>query len=175
MNDSPLQDKLAALRLAFDRAFAVAPVTSRAPTEDFLAIRVGPDPYAVLLAEVSGLYADRKVTILPSAIPELVGITGVRGAVVPVYDLRALFGYPLGEPSRWLMVAAGRTVGFAFDGFDGHLRFPKAERSSEEPGRAGPYTRGVLTTGDVSRPVLNVGSMLEAIQRRAQAARTQEE
>lgn len=174
--DSPLAERAAELRRAFDRAFAEAPAHVSTRVEDFLAIRVGPDPYAVRLAEISGLYADRRVTSLPSAVSELLGITGVRGAIVPVYDLRVLLGYPAGEESRWLLVAAEKAVGLAFDTFDGHLRIPKATSAPEQPAQdTRPFIRGVLTMGHVSRPVVNVASLLEAIKRRARATPIQEE
>jgi len=44
------------------------------------------------MAEVSGLFADKKVTRLPSPVSELSGIAGLRGAVLPVYDLAMLLG-----------------------------------------------------------------------------------
>jgi purine-binding chemotaxis protein CheW len=169
--DSPLEEKAAELRRVFDRAFAEPPATSQIPFEDFLAIRVGPDAYAVRLAEISGLHADRKVTFLPSAVSELLGITGVRSAIVPVYDLRALFGYPPAGGSRWLLVAAEASVALAFDAFDGHLRLPKVASMPGDPGQsAAPFTCGVLTTGHLSRPLVDISSVLEAIRRRAQAA-----
>jgi len=35
------------------------------------------------------------------SVPELLGIMGFRGAMVPVYDLRALCGYAAGAAPRW--------------------------------------------------------------------------
>lgn len=172
---SSLGEKAAELRRAFDRVFAQAPAPASTAVEDFLAIRVGPDGYAVRLAEISGLYADRRVTSLPSAVGELLGITGVRGTIVPVYDLRVLFGYRAQEESRWLIVAAEKAVGLAFDAFDGHLRIPKATAATEQPAEdRRPFIQGVVAMGNVFRPVVHVSSLLEAIKGRAQAAPIQE-
>ena len=85
-------DRVTELRDAFDRSFAQAPSTEAAAVENLLAIRVGAHPYALRMAEVSGLFADKKVTRLPSPVSELSGIAGLRGAVLPVYDLAMLLG-----------------------------------------------------------------------------------
>src|SRR4051812_7736160 len=82
------------LKRAFDGSFAAAPQRRDADTEDFLAIRLGCDPYALRLREIGGLFADRRISALPSGIVELLGIAGFRGTILPVYDLRMLLGYP---------------------------------------------------------------------------------
>ncbi len=160
--------RAAELRWAFDRSFAEAPAEG-APVEDFLGIRIGPDPFAVRLAEIAGLFADRTATSLPSSITELLGIAGFRGSIVAVYDLRALLGYPVSEKPRWLIVAAEMPVGLAFDAFDGHLRIPrKGGASAELTDNARPYIREVLSLGNVIRPVMRVATILEAVRRRAE-------
>lgn len=172
----PLGEKAADLRRAFDRSFAEAPAAEQASFEDFLAIRVGPDPYAVSLAEISGLYADRTVTRLPSPVSELLGITGFRGAIIAVYDLRALLGYSTGEAPSWLMVADETPIGLAFDAFEGHLRFPRETGVHAGPAEhTRPYICGVLSTGDAIRPVVHVAPILEAIKRLAQTVAPQQE
>ncbi len=174
--ERPLEEKAAELKRAFDRSFAEAPATERPSLEDFLAIRVGPDPYAVPLAAISGLYADRTVTRLPSPVTESLGIAGFRGSIVAVYDLRVILGYPTGETPRWLMVAAETPVGLAFDGFEAYLRFPlRAKAQAGRVEQSHPYLQGVLRTADAVRPVVQLGPILEALKRRVQAAARQEQ
>ena len=91
-SDTREADRVTELRDAFDRSFAQAPSTEAAAVENLLAIRVGAHPYALRMAEVSGLFADKKVTRLPSPVPEFSGIAGFRGVVLPVYDLAMLLG-----------------------------------------------------------------------------------
>ena len=162
----PVPDKAAALRRAFDRSFAEAPHTETAQLEDFLAIRLGLDPHVIRLVEIASLLPLRRVTPLPSAVPELLGITGSGDAIVPVYDLRALLGYPTGDPPRWMVIAAAMPVALAFDAFDGHLRHPREIRvdpAGAEPSRQ----QEVLRTQGLVRPVVPVASILANIKSRA--------
>jgi len=171
-----LGEKAAEFRKAFDRSFANAPYTDQELLEDFLAIRVGSDPYAVHISEVAGLYADKTLIPLPSPVHGLIGITGVRGAILPVYDLRALCGCPAGAKPRWLMIAAKAFVGLAFDALEGHLRVAQTSSASAETAKdTPPYVRGVLRAGDVVRPVVQVATFLEEIKQRAKAEAIQED
>ncbi len=110
------------MRLAFDRSFAAAPDAASAATEDILSIRMGEARCALRIAEIRGVFADKKVTRIPGRSPALLGIAGFRGTIVPVYALSALLGYPPGETMRWVAVAAAAPVAVAFEEFAGHLR-----------------------------------------------------
>ena len=59
--EARMHERADELRRAFDRSFAVAPIDEQttAAAENLLAIRVGPHPYVLRLAEVSGLFADK--------------------------------------------------------------------------------------------------------------------
>jgi purine-binding chemotaxis protein CheW len=83
-------ERAAAMRLAFDRSFAEPLRPATEAVENLLAIRIGTQAYALRLAEVAGLFADRKVTPVPGGDAALVGIAGFRGAIVPVYGLHTL-------------------------------------------------------------------------------------
>lgn len=172
--DLRFTDRASALRLDFDRSFAEPPPAPAPPLEDFLAIRVGTDPYAVRLAEVARLLVDGAVTRLPTPAPELLGITSFRGAIVPVYDLRALLGYPVAETPRWLAIAAQVPVALAFDAFDAHLRLSReasAPSAGGEPARE--HLRGVLRADDRVCPIVDVRSILEAIKKRTSSDKPQ--
>src|SRR5215218_10100104 len=87
-------NRAAELREAFDRSFAQLATSEADVVESLLGIRIGTDPYGLRLGELSGLFADKKITRLPSPVSELLGIAGFRGAVLPVYDLGMLLGCP---------------------------------------------------------------------------------
>lgn len=161
-------DRVTGLREAFDRSFAQAPSREVAAVENLLAIRVGADPYVLRMTEVSGLFADKKVTRLPSPVSELSGIAGFRGAVLPVYDLAMLLGYPRAISPRWLVVIAVTPVALAFDSFDGYLKVRDAaivpEARPEERER---HVREVVQTVDLVRPLISLASVLEWIRSRA--------
>jgi chemotaxis signal transduction protein len=159
-------DRVTDLREAFDRSFTRAPSTEAAVGQNLLAIRIGADPYALRLVDVSGLFADKKVTWLPSPVSELLGIAGFRGTVLPVYDLGMLLGHPRAAASRWLVVTAVTPVGLAFEGFDGYLNGRADAMLPDARAEAGErYVREVLQA-EVARPVLHLPSVLETIRNR---------
>lgn len=117
------------LRAEFDLAFAEPAARNDAELVDLLAIRVGTGAYAARLAEVSGVYAQKKIVALPARVPELLGVVGLREGIVPVYSLRSLLGYAREEqPSRWILVAGkAEPVALCFDALEGYVRVPKSE------------------------------------------------
>jgi chemotaxis signal transduction protein len=147
VSDAP-SSRAAELRDAFDRSFTQAPSPEAGAVENLLAIRLGANPYALRLSDVSGLFADKNTTWLPSPVPELLGMAGIRGTVLPVYDLGMLLGCPRAAAPRWLVVAAGAPVALAFEAFDGYMSV-----------RAGGIEQQVQT-------VIDLHSILEQIRNR---------
>jgi chemotaxis signal transduction protein len=108
------------LREAFDRGFAEAPAVVSGAGYELLRIELAGEPYVVPLADVTSLHVDLRIVPVPATAPTLLGVIALRGAILAVYDLRALLGLATARSARWIVVANG--VGFAFDGFAGHLR-----------------------------------------------------
>jgi chemotaxis signal transduction protein len=163
---SGLAGRVEALRRAFDRSFADAPRLDADARCDLLAIRVAGDPYALRLAEVAGLFADRVVTPLPTPVPELLGIAGFRAALVPVYDLRALLAYPGTDIPRWVVTTTGEAaVALAFDQFETHVRVTEGAFATDHSQAR--CVREVARLADGVRPVLHLPSVLEMIKARA--------
>lgn len=180
-NETLINSRAAELRQAFDHSFAVAPPGDPAPSEAFIAIGAGGDSYALHLAEISGLYADKKVTPLPSGSNDLLGLASFRGALVPVYDLRVLLGYAASTMPRWLVLVAPQTpIGLAFDRFDGYLRLPRdtiaredAHEDEKQQGRQ--HIAEALRTDGQVRPIVSTTSILESIRKRAQSSASHKE
>jgi chemotaxis signal transduction protein len=162
-----ISDRAAELRQTFDRSFVAVQHVEAVATEDFLAIHVGGDPYMLRLWEVAGLYAERKITALPSQVAELKGIAGFRGAMVPVYDLAALLRYPPSNGTRWMVLAADAPVALAFDTFDRHCRLPRAAVTSEGNAQPGDHLGQIVRAENFVRPIINVTSLVAAIRSRA--------
>lgn len=163
--------RAADLRREFDRSFAEPPRADPELVEDLLAIRVGDEPFAIRLAQVSGLFVDRKITPVIGPAPEFVGLAGFRGAIVPVFDLGALVGQRPTTGARWLVVAADAPVALAFHGFDGHLRLPRsAIARSDRAEHAGRHVHEVLCVAGAVRPIVHIASVLDEVTQLAQQA-----
>jgi purine-binding chemotaxis protein CheW len=157
------------LRAHFDRTFAVPPAPIQAALVDLLAIRVGGVGYALRALDISQLLAGPRITPLPSPVAELAGLAAVRGAIVPVYDLAALLGHAASETSRYVALAASvdrEPIGFAFEELEAQLRVHEDEITPPPENASSSAHRFALIARDGARPVLQLSSLLDAIERR---------
>jgi chemotaxis signal transduction protein len=171
MSPDSMTGRVTALHEAFDASFAAAAVPRHERREEFLAIRLGTDPYLLRLSEIVGLYADRRVVPVPSPDPRLLGIVGLRGRMAPVYDLAAFLGYSLATSPRWMVLASGALpVGFAFETFETHLRVSEALFASEHDhgvgaGEIRQHARGTVRVAGELRSVIHMASVSEMVGR----------
>ena len=159
------------LREEFDRAFSRPAATAGAEVEAFLAVTIRRTPFALRLHDIAGLFADRPVTRLPSPFPDLLGMAGFRGAVVPVFDLGALLGYPPVASTRWLVVTdRANPAALAFDQFERiELLEPGSLRAGPVAGSAATnHAPQVVRTADGPRPLIDVASIMAVIDGRVQ-------
>ncbi len=160
---SNVAERAAELRRDFDRGFAEPIRLDPVATEDLLAIRIGAQPYAIRLAEITGLFAGRKITRVPGGHAALSGIAGFRGTLLPVYDLALLLGHAGAQAPRWLVIAAAAPVALAFDTFEGQLRVPRTDilpQTAREDMSA--HARDVVRTKDFVGPIMHLPSILNA-------------
>ncbi len=161
--ESSLSERAAALRREFDQGFALPPHAEALATEDFLAVRIGVEACALRLSEVAGLYADRKITPVPGGGPAQLGIAGFRGTILPVYSLQALLGRPSPELPRWLVVAAGAPLALGFEAFQGHLRVAREAVLTQQSAERRFHARQHIRAQSLVRPVIELASVLEAL------------
>jgi purine-binding chemotaxis protein CheW len=180
MTDASLIDnRISELRDAFDQTYTI-PAASQAAEqmENLLSIRVAGDPYAIKVSEISGLVNNRKTIAFPSRVPELLGVAGIRGGLVPVYSLPALLGYShdAGQP-RWLALCGSEEpVGLAFGDFEGYLRVPQAQlHATEQKDDTRAHPKRVLRMADMVRAVVSIPYLLEMIKRRCNENRVSKE
>ncbi|HEY3255828.1 MAG TPA: chemotaxis protein CheW [Polyangiaceae bacterium] len=170
MTSTSVDQKLLALRQDFDQSFARAAGGAQPSQLDFLSVRVAGDPYAIRLSEVQSLHADRKLVAAPSLLPELLGVSGFRSILTPVYDLAHLLGYAPQPMARWLaVVQSAAPIAFAFGDFDSHLRVSLDRVSAPEAAGGGAAVGGAVQDAGRTLPLLHLPSLVEAIAQRIKA------
>lgn len=165
-------------RRAFDQVYALLPPNLTAEhTENLLAIRLAGDPYAIRVSQISGLAADRKVSVLPSPVPELLGVAGIRGELVPVYSLSSLVGHDRDGSARWLaLCGVEEPVGLAFSDFEGYLNVPSIQVYPTGQNHAiREHVHDAVRIGDLVRAIINIPSVIETIKRRCGQGRVSQE
>ncbi len=162
-----LEHTARSLREQFDRSFALAPTLPATGSVNLLMICIGSERHAIRLADISGLHADRRILALPSAMPELLGVTGFRGQIVPVYQLAALLGKSGGAAPRWLaLLQASAPLAFAFDTFETHICATAQQLIVSADGGAREPVCEAVRTDDGVVPVLQIRALAEQIERR---------
>jgi purine-binding chemotaxis protein CheW len=167
-------ERVATLRHDFDSAFAEPARPWEEDLEKFLAIRVGSSPYALRLAQIAGIDVDRRAVAVPGPLPELLGIIGVRGRVVPVYSLAALLGVTSPAAPRWVALTAESDLGLAFEHVEGYRAARAADVLASEAA-AGAHCPETLRLGGASFGIINVPSIVRTITGRVASLRPRQE
>ena len=152
------------LRAAFDAAFAAPPRGARRDLVPLLALRAGGDAVAVRVLETAGLLPARVIVPAPSRRPEVLGVCGHRGVVLPVFSLARLLGRSEnGDAPRWMLLAGGaERVALAFGTLDGHVLVPPSALRRAQ-GEAVGHLAEIVEIGGAGRPVVSIPSLLRAI------------
>jgi chemotaxis signal transduction protein len=167
---STLEGKAAELRRRFDEQFASPPPEQAAPQKEMLAITVQGERYAIRVSEINGLAVPRgKILPVPSSVPELLGLTGMRGVVVPVFSLASLLGFAQGREVRWLVFCGSRQapIALAFDEMQRQFTVAAGEiypRPAEFGVRR--YVGEAASDGEGLRGVVSIPPIVEYIKSR---------
>jgi purine-binding chemotaxis protein CheW len=158
-------ERVESIRRAFDQAFAAPPPVGRSEEERLLGLGVGGDAFAIRLADIRGLVPAPGIVAVPGPEAALLGIAGLRGALLPIYGLAVLLGYPAPtEAPRWVVIVIvddGVPVGLAFDRFEGYLQIERAALVAREGASGGAdATIGTVQTSQGGRAVIDVGRLL---------------
>jgi purine-binding chemotaxis protein CheW len=89
-----------------------------APPREFLAFKLGAEEYGIDILRVQEIRSYEKPTRIAGAPPHVLGVTNLRGVIVPIVDLRCRFGLDAVYGSDTVTVVlglAGRTVGAVVD------------------------------------------------------------
>ena len=127
--------------------------------------------FAVEVTQAREVRAFEHYTVVPLGPPHLVGMTSLRGAIIPIVDLLFLLGLPTrGDTGQSLVLDAGGVrVAVAVDRV---LGVEALEEGAEAvlTGEALDFERGQLRRGDVTIPILDVGKIVESLSRRDASA-----
>jgi purine-binding chemotaxis protein CheW len=171
-----MNDRAAELRRAFDESFAAPPRAQAEELEDVLALRIRGDAYGLRVREIAGVARADRIQPLPSRVPELLGVAGLRGSLVPVYSLAGLLGYADGhdplavrrrENPRWLALVGGRDpLALALSEFEGYVRLGRDcfYAPDREPGK---HVDRFARAGETVRAIIQVASIVAALTNQA--------
>lgn len=133
----------------------------------YIVFKVAASDYAISAEQVLQLESFNGVTAVPGTLPHVTGIVQVRGRIVPVIDLRLLFGEPQVEAAldtRIIVVELGeRTVGLRVDSSREVLKLA-AEQFHTTPSvvsdRSRGFVRGVARVGPRLLMLLDLAKVL---------------
>ena len=98
---------------------AAATAGAAASTLQFISFRIGAEEYAIDIMAVREIKGWTDSTTLPNQPDYLLGVLNLRGAIVPIYDLRCRFGLGLTQatPSHVVIIVSvlDRTIGLLVD------------------------------------------------------------
>ncbi len=128
----------------------------------FVICRVGSQHYAITVDDLLEVTAMVRLTPLPAAPPEVLGVVNRHGTVMPLLDLRACLGQPAAPPdlnSLFVVVrgpaySAGLVVDDILEvtALPGEIRHP--------PAQSGPYVRGMTILGEQPILILDTVALL---------------
>lgn len=141
----------------------------------FISLKVGADNYAIDILAVREIKGWTQTTVLPNQPDYVLGVLNLRGAIVPVFDLRCRFGQGLTETTRMHVViivkVQERTVGILVDAVSDILAINQAEiRPVPEMERTASteYFSGIISVNETTVVILNLEKLFN--QTEAQAA-----
>jgi purine-binding chemotaxis protein CheW len=168
--DSKLEVKIAEMRRLFDESFAVALPEQVTAQEPMLAITLEGERFALRMLEIIGLsLSTEKIVPVPSRVPELLGLTGIRGVVVPVFSLARLLGFDSErDPALWLVFCGERQspIALALAGMEGQFEAAETEVFGRQEGAGHRYVNGTVCEGTTLRGVISIPSLVGYIKSR---------
>lgn len=162
------EDELGQLRHAFDRSFAQPAIQPAQTMVRLISIEVAERPFAIEANQIAGLAKVKRIVPLPSRIPEFHGIAGIRGGVVPVFNLAALLEIESRGNPQWLALAKSETaMALAFETLTGQVEVGASDIYPEEVEGRTAFVRMLVRIGAQVRPLLDIFRIAQEIHRKA--------
>ncbi len=168
MNETNGSSRVDEFRRSFDEGFALPLRERTSGLEDLLAIRIGGDSYALRVRELTGLDRSRQVVPLPTRVPDLLGLAGIRGKLVPVFSLAVLLGYAKDrDDTAWLALCnRDQELALSFGEFTEHVRVTPGQICPAADGAARDHVREVVRIDSKTFAIVSVPSIVSSIQGR---------
>ena len=138
-------------------------------TMQLVSFSLADEMFGVEITKVREIILMCEITEVPESPHYVKGLINLRSSVIPVVDLRTLFGLAereLNSESRVMVMQVGtRTVGVIVDGVDEVLRIGKSEIAPPPPTIAGlgqDYLTGLVRQEDSLLILLDMDKVLDA-------------
>ena len=166
--DSPIEGGVLAaqMRQAFDQGFGLPP-TPPSAQEALILLRAGETALALKCIQIQAIIRAGVIAPLPRPAPGLLGLSGVRGALIPVFSLAAALGLPT-SPVRpgWLALVASETpIALAFEDLEGQVAVTRDCLTPAPADPAHPHLRDLLCLPSTTRAVADIPGLLAALRR----------
>ena len=139
-----------------------------AATTQFVGFELDGQHYLFRIEAIQEIITPGRLTRLPDVPAYVLGVSNLRGAIIPVIDLRQLFGLPprdVDASTRTIVAVVGeRIVGCMVDAVSHVIRLPadQVTSSAESMAAAGPgYVSGFARVGEGLAIVLDVEALLD--------------
>ncbi len=135
---------------------------------ELLSFLLGGEEYAVMVDDVREVLKIRDRTLVPNAPDYILGVTSLRGTMLPIIDLCKRLGLPTGESSeksRIVVVSvADESVGLLVDRVTGVFRVMPDEIKPppENIEQGGEFLRGIVRRKDKLYILLELGKAVGA-------------
>lgn len=160
-----------ALRHAFDESFARPVAEGGAALIPVLTVTVAGKPIVLRLDDLRGVHHRRRIVPVRGAFADLLGLSGLNGEIVPVYDSAHLLG--LGSGSRhwqwWVLARHPEPVAFAFERLESYAALPTAQFTRAQDGGEA-FVDAYLPRPHGLVPVIDVKRLVGSIQDRPRAS-----
>lgn len=141
-----------------------------AAVNQFLTFALGNEEYGIELLKVQEIKGYSPVTPIPNTPAHVKGVMNLRGAVIPIVDLRARFGMEQIEYTKFNVIivtnVGPRIVGVLVDAVSDVLNVTTADMREAPDFGSRTDTRfisGIASTGDKIAVLLNLESLLSDV------------
>jgi purine-binding chemotaxis protein CheW len=138
---------------------------ANAARDEFLSFRLASEEYAIDILQVREIRACEAVTRIPEAAAVVKGVINLRGQIVPIVDLRLMFGHPDAIGAGTVMIIlhiAERLLGIVVDAVsDVVALLPSQIRPTPDMGMVDvSFVRGLAPLEDRMLVVLDIERLL---------------